>query len=92
MSTMKLAELKPEFVEGNTHLIFSCPKCPYDESQSRYANCLISIPIKVTEHETHPWGWNGETDFDKVTLTPSIWHHCKSDPHFFIRDGRIEMC
>lgn len=35
------------------------------------------------------WEWNGETDFDKITLTPSIAHHCASEAHFFITNGEI---
>jgi hypothetical protein len=82
---MRLVELKPEWEYEQSYLYFVCPTCPAEK------HCRIMIPTKITEHEKNPWGWNGETDFDKVTLTPSIWHHCDSDPHFFIRDGAIQF-
>jgi hypothetical protein len=88
---MKLTDLQPEWEYDNSYMSFNCPTCPRDASKSRFGNCLIIIPTKVTEHQSHPWGWNGETDFEKCTLTPSIWHHCKTDPHFFIREGAIQF-
>lgn len=100
---MKLKELSPEWVEPSEneprpsvekYLDFRCPKCP-DEPMHGYETMRCRIMIPVTTKREGPgsgWGWNGETDFDKVTLTPSIWHHCKSDPHFFITDGEVKMC
>lgn len=88
---MRLTDLSPEWEFDHTYLTFNCPKCEHFDSESRYAhkNCLIMIPTKQTADGGKPWGWNGETDFEKVTLTPSIFHHCKSEAHFFITDGAI---
>ncbi len=51
----------------------------------------MMIPVEKGSGSTPRWGWNGETDFEKVTLSPSIWHHCKSEAHFFIRGGEIQF-
>ena len=96
---MRLIELKPEWEHNNTYLTFQCPKCerdrvrPLKDGSGTYVqpDCWIMIPTKVTVDSPKPWGWNGETDFENVTITPSIWHHCESDPHFFIRDGEIQF-
>lgn len=82
---MRLIELKPEWEHAQSYLYFTCPTCPAERG------CRIMIPTKVTQHEQKPWNWNGETDFEKVTITPSIWHHCPSDPHFFITDGEVKL-
>lgn len=82
---MEFEELKPEWQKDNNHIIFNCPTCAAEKK------CIIVIPTRVTEHEKNPWNWNGQVDYGKVTLTPSIWHHCESNPHFFITDGKIQM-
>lgn len=97
---MKLIELNPIWVENGAkdkypsidrYLEFRCPKCP-DEPMPGFQEmrCLLVLPVGKTK-DAGNWGWNGETDFEKVTLTPSIWHHCKNDPHFFIENGSIRM-
>lgn len=85
---MRLTELNPTW-EHKIYLTFTCPICPYDSEKSRYGNCLINIPVKPQADSG--WQSNGVGDFENLTLTPSIWHHCKSDPHFFITDGNIIM-
>lgn len=84
---MKLSELHPQFLENDSHLMFDCPTCPKGDNGGECGG--IAIPIDRVGSHGKCWGWNGEHDFEKVTLTPSIWHHCKSDPHFFIREGEI---
>jgi hypothetical protein len=93
---MKLTELKPQWREGATpekrYIEFLCPTCPHPETSPLHAECVIILPIEHTMSPGKPrWGWNGETDFEKLTLTPSIWHHCKTNPHFWVRDGEIVM-
>lgn len=94
---MRLIELSPEWLQPSEkdttpniqrYIDFRCPGCP-DEPMEGYMElrCRIIIPLTSDGH----WGWNGEEDFDKLTITPSIWHHCKSDPHFFIRAGQIQF-
>lgn len=94
---MKLSDLSPEWVNVSEkepdekvqrYIDFRCPKCP-DEPMPDYENMRCRIMIPVGEHGTKIWSWNGEVDFEKVTLSPSIWHHCESDPHFFIQNGEI---
>jgi hypothetical protein len=97
---MRLTELKPEWVQKHMndssenvekYLYFECPTCPRNaEGESSCGG----IMLPVTTHRDGAgkgWGWNGENDFEKVTLTPSVWHHCESDPHFFVTDGEIRM-
>lgn len=90
---MMLSDLKPYFftmqngVQGNTEsivaaagVVFTCPTC---------LNHLMSIPFIG---HTYDHGWNASgTSISDLTLTPSIWHHCESDPHFFITAGEIVM-
>ena len=84
---MRLIELDPQW-EHENHLVFNCPTCPRDPEKGRYGNCLIQIPVKPRENG---WDSNGETAFEKLSIMPSIWHHCESDPHFFITEGEIKM-
>jgi len=94
---MLLTDLKPELEdvkEGDKivqYLTFQCPKCPIDPEKSRFGNCLISIPVGDNHVPGRAWGMDTK-DFNTMNITPSIWHHCESDPHFFIRSGNIEMC
>lgn len=92
---MRLVDLNPEWEHENSYLVFTCPKCPVDPNKSRFGNCLIMIPIKphgdAELGSSTGWDWNGETDFEKVTINPSIFHHCESEAHFWIRDGAIVM-
>ena len=90
---MRLVELKPEWTEnpaGNRYLDMQCPTCPRNAEGDSECGGII-IPVGNTHFPQQTWGSNGETDFEKLTVTPSIWHHCKSDPHFFIRDGEIQI-
>lgn len=84
---MKLTELDPEWLTEPRRLKFNCPTCPRDADAGRYTNVII-IPVLPAEHG---WGSNEELEFERVTITPSIWHHCDTDPHFFIRSGEIQL-
>lgn len=95
---MRLNDLKPYFEtgpDGQVYLVCYCPKCDRHEGPGvePFPDCGgMCLPIHVAGQEKKgvlSWLWNGERDFDKLTLSPSIWHHCKSDPHFFIREGEI---
>lgn len=85
---MKLTELNPEWNDdddGKHHFLnFECPKQHkiWEDSEMK---CHINIPVK----ESSDWHINGADSFDNLTITPSIWHHCKEDPHFFITNGEI---
>lgn len=86
---MRLTDLKPEWEHDNTYLVFICPTCARKEDGR--GDCWIMIPVKQVEGGPKPWSWNGEKNFEKITITPSIWHHCKTDPHFFITEGEIKL-
>lgn len=91
---MRLTDLSPEWVakhENDTsvgvdrYIDIQCPTCP---PENNCGGMLLPVTLSKESGSTG-WGWNGEEDFEKVTLTPSIWHHCKSDPHFFVTNGEI---
>lgn len=64
MKSRPLAELDPHWSEDGC-LIFDCPVCPQ--------GCCLGVPTREPLRPGGPvWGWNGELDFTKVTLTPSI--------------------
>lgn len=88
---MKLKELEPILHDptptGSRYIEMLCPVCPRGET--RYSGCVIMLPIQRGLHDGACWNWNGETDFDKMTITPSIFHHCKSEAHFFVTNGEI---
>jgi hypothetical protein len=91
---MRLTDLDPELEsdrhEGKDYLIFLCPVCP--KGESRFGSCLIMIPVSAEHTPGEAWGMMGDTKtFKDLTLTPSVWHHCKSDPHFFVKNGEIEL-
>jgi hypothetical protein len=87
---MRLSELHPELEdagEGAAYLEFDCPAHP---GRMEHADPAADPPfegfpdrvrVKIAPgpQGTHVWGWNGERDFEKLTLTPSIdmhghWH------------------
>lgn len=89
---MRLLELDPILHPNpenpeKRHLEFLCPKCPRGET--RFTGCVIMLPIVNGPQVVGRWGWNGEEDFEKMTITPSIFHHCESEAHFFITRGEI---
>lgn len=63
------------------HIWLTCPHCILagvpDADRTK-----IRLPFRKGEGSSSPvtWGWNGETDLEKVTFTPSIrildghWH------------------
>ena len=81
---MRLTELNPEWADADPDrpwLKFDCPHC-------REPHARIEIPLHKGETEgSHVWGWNGERDFDKITITPSI--NFEKHWHGFIRNGEV---
>lgn len=87
---MRLNALHPEFRDAGqdpdeTYLYFDCPHC--GESHG------MQMPLKVgagsDEKLNYRWGWNGERDMEKVTITPSIL--LKGHWHGFVTDGEVRV-
>jgi hypothetical protein len=81
---MRLSELNPLIqvdANGETgRLVFDCPHCKKE---------TISIPFHKGEgaHSPVVWGWNGEKDEKKITITPSI--NFEKHWHGYVTDGNI---
>lgn len=77
---LKKFELDPD---GNGGWIyFQCPAHPDVHMD------WIGVPFSRTQSAIPPvWGWNGESDPEKISLTPSIdaHHHW----HGFLTDGEL---
>lgn len=85
---MKLTELEPRWAEnpeGNRYLNYRCPTCPEDVGHRN------SIPVDNKTFPNDTWKSNGERDFEMLTISPSLQQHCKTRPHFFIREGEIQI-
>ena len=87
---MRLSELNPELHTegcdpGVAYLYADCPHCR--------SSHLIQIKIALTPEpgSTHVWTWNGETDFEKLTLTPSILIQ-PNHWHGFVTNGEVTTC
>lgn len=75
---MRLSELNPELATegcepGVAYLHIDCPHCRSPHF------IVVKIATVQEPGSTHVWTWNGETDFEKLTLTPSLkayghWH------------------
>ncbi len=82
---MRLSELHPEFhaegmPPGMQWLYFDCPHCRSPH--------LIQIMI-ATEASTDPhiWRWNGSSDVETITVTPSI--NCERHWHGWLTNGEL---
>jgi hypothetical protein len=86
---MRLTDLNPQWYIGpdfQKYLEFDCPKCMPS------GNCILCIP-KSPGVADNGAKWDiSSDDFATLTVSPSIFHHCKSEAHFFVRDGEIQMC
>jgi Family of unknown function (DUF6527) len=84
----KLTELNPQWNDGaivKHYLIFDCPEKHNNDSDMK---CIITLPINTKDG----WKIHGDDNFETLTITPSIWHHCEKEPHFFITKGEIQLC
>lgn len=90
---IRLADLQPEWEHENSYLSFVCPTCP--PGNTRLSSCFLMLPIHphgdAELGSERGWKWNGAQDFEKVSLTPSVLHHCATKPHFYITDGAIKL-
>ena len=91
---MRLVDLNPKWAEVDgqrAFLNFDCPKCPHPETSELHCECIVSIPfVRYKDYIGPVWDLTGD-NFETLTISPSIFHHCKSEAHFFIRNGNIEM-
>ena len=71
------------------HVWLTCPHCILagvpDVDRTR-----IRLPFKKGQGSSSPavWGWNGETDLEKVTFTPSV-HILDGHWHGHIQNGEV---
>jgi uncharacterized protein DUF6527 len=75
---MRLSTLNPTLDEvgGVVYLEFDCPAHPASLRQGDFRDSVripIATPLEATT--PHVWGWNGERDFEKLTITPSVDYH-----------------
>lgn len=99
---MRLSELQPELKdagEGACYLMFACPT--HGVGHMEHADPTWNPPfegfpdivhIKIAPGCARPgvWGWNGERDFEKLTVTPSIDMH--GHWHGFVTNGEVTTC
>jgi hypothetical protein len=90
---MRLSALNPSIRdagEGAVYLEFACPAhgvghmtCAVPEADPPFEGFPDVIRIKIATPlepgSPRVWGWNGERDFEKLTITPSVdyqghWH------------------
>ena len=96
---MRLRDLHPmleEAGEGAAYLEFDCPAHP---GAMLHANVppgfegfpdVVRIKIATAPQGLRVWGWNGERDFDKMTVTPSI--NMFDHWHGFVTNGEVTTC
>lgn len=83
---MRLTDLHPVLhtagcAPGTAWLKFDCPHC----RAPRLVQVFIRQgPDRGVEYE---WGWNGEMDFEKITLTPSL--HDSTHWHGHVTNGEV---
>lgn len=77
---MRLSTLFPvleDAGDGAMYLEFACPA--HGVGAKRWGEFADTVRIKIAPpleaKHPHVWGWNGETDFEKLTLTPSVDYH-----------------
>jgi hypothetical protein len=81
---MRLSALNPSLEDagdGAAYLEFDCPA--HGAGALREGGFRDAVRIKIATpldpHTPQVWGWNGERDFEKLTITPSVdykehWH------------------
>lgn len=99
---MRLSELNPTLEdagEGAAYLEFACPA--HGVGAMRHAQPeldppfegfpdVVRIKIALGPQGSHVWGWNGERDFEKLTITPSVDYH--GHWHGFVTNGEVTTC
>lgn len=82
---MRLSELRPELDvrnENEAYISFDCPHChmlPNGGETDTTTGARVVIKIAKQSAGDRVWTWNGETDLEKISITPSInmydhWH------------------
>ncbi len=71
------------FVRYNQNSYWALFKCPCD------CDTIISLPLQ----NGHNPRWSlKESEFGRPTLYPSIWQNKGCFSHFWITDGKVEIC
>lgn len=84
----RLIDLHPEWREnppGNRYISLDCPTCAPE------LKCRITVACDNTIFTDGTWISVGGPGFETITLSPSLQHHCDTSPHFFIRNGEIQI-
>ncbi len=75
------------------HVWLDCPHCIL-AGVPELERSRIRLPFKLGKASKPPepnaWGWNGETDLEKVTFTPSI-HILDGHWHGHIENGEVKQ-
>lgn len=79
---MDFVKLNPEWLYDEQYIKMDCPKCEASKK------CLIIIPIYPT---FNGWEATDTTDFNKITIKPSVLHECENRPHFYVTNGKVDM-
>ena len=100
---MRLTELHPTLEDagdGAVYLEFACPAHGVGHMEFADPSAdppfegfpdVVRIKIAPGPHTTpRVWGWNGERDFEKLTVTPSI--DMKGHWHGFVTNGEVTTC
>ena len=97
---MRLSTLEPvlEVIgEGRARLSFACPAHGVGAMRSAAADFAgwpdrvdiqIATPLEGPPL-AHVWHWNGERDFEKLTITPSV--HYFEHWHGHVTDGEVTI-
>lgn len=99
---MRLATLDPKLTstgDGTAILEFACPmhgvghmehaQLEADPSFEGWPD-VVRLPIATPlggPPRAHTWNWNGETDVEKLTITPSV--HYFGHWHGHVTDGEV---
>jgi hypothetical protein len=93
---VRLSELQPELEdagEGTAWLEFACPAHGVGATRSGgdFPDTVrVKIATPLESQHPHVWGWNGEKDFEKLTLTPSIDYN--GHWHGHVTNGEVTTC
>jgi uncharacterized protein DUF6527 len=99
---VRLSALNPTLEDagdGAAYLEFACPVhgvghmlCAQPTADPPFDGFPDVVRIKIAPpldppQGSHVWGWNGERDFEKLTVKPSVNYH--DHWHGFVTEGEV---